>query len=186
MRGARASTSHFTWTVRNVKVLDEFNTCGLLGISYPQESYNDATLVIPDSSCVIDSVQQIARSWGWKVEKRPMPYTELPDFCEVLGAGTAVGLVAIRSITRRGLKLRTPLPPHARVSSTSEDLETITYVPDDNQAGGPVVSRLNVELKALQSGKVADRSGWLHEVQAEDTELNCCNEDGAFLPVPVI
>ncbi|KJZ71632.1 hypothetical protein HIM_08944 [Hirsutella minnesotensis 3608] len=64
------------------------------------------TPIVPDSKCAIDSitsdsVQQIGRSFGWTVEKRPIKYTELPYFCEVVGTGTAVGLVPIRSITRR-------------------------------------------------------------------------------------
>ena len=39
----------------------------------------------------------MARSWGWKVEKRRIRFTELPESSEIFGAGTAVGLVPIRS-----------------------------------------------------------------------------------------
>lgn len=55
----------------------------------------EVTLVVPDSACAIDSVtndsiQRIGRSFGWDVGKRPVRYAELPNFDEVLGAGTAV------------------------------------------------------------------------------------------------
>lgn len=52
--------------------VDEFSTSGFIGALVEGEK---VTLVVPDSKAVIDSVtsdsvQQIARSFGWKVEKR--------------------------------------------------------------------------------------------------------------------
>jgi branched-chain amino acid aminotransferase len=52
--------------------IDEFSTSGFIGALVDGE---DVTLVVPDSKCVIDSVtsesiQEIAKSYGWKVEKR--------------------------------------------------------------------------------------------------------------------
>jgi len=54
--------------------VDEFSTSGFIGARVDGE---DVTLVVPDSkSCIdsvtSDSVQQIAKSFGWKVEKRPV------------------------------------------------------------------------------------------------------------------
>jgi branched-chain amino acid aminotransferase len=54
--------------------VDEFSTSGFIGAVVDGE---DVTLVVPDSKAVIDSVtsdsvQQIARSFGWRVEKRPV------------------------------------------------------------------------------------------------------------------
>lgn len=58
--------------------IDEFSTSGFIGVKKDGESY---TLVVPDSKNVIDSVTsdaclEIARSFGWKVEKRSvsLPY----------------------------------------------------------------------------------------------------------------
>ena len=86
--------------------VDEFSSCGFLGVKrqFPgardDDDYDDVILVIPDSpyaidSATSDSVQHIARSWRWSVEKRRIPYTELPDFSGIIGAGTAVGLIPI-------------------------------------------------------------------------------------------
>ncbi|KAG6040887.1 hypothetical protein E4U41_006735, partial [Claviceps citrina] len=90
--------------------IDEFSTSGFIGVKMAEGAAAGAgagadgadggggvTLVVPDSSCVIDSVtsdtvQHIARSFGWTVEKRPVLYSELPSFAEVLAAGTAAAL----------------------------------------------------------------------------------------------
>ena len=163
--------------------VDEFSLCGFLGVKHSSYGAGDdgdddnddnVTLVVPDSPCAIDSltsvsVQRIARSWGWKVEKRPVRYTELPAFSEILGAGTAVGLVAIRSITRRGTTARLPTSP--RVLVESNESETIIYIPDDQQGGGPVFQKLLAQFKAIQLGKVQDEFGWRFEVQAKYKEL---------------
>jgi branched-chain amino acid aminotransferase len=52
--------------------IDEFSTSGFIGVLVDGQNI---TLVVPDSNCVInsitsESVQHIARSFGWKVEKR--------------------------------------------------------------------------------------------------------------------
>ncbi|PHH58641.1 hypothetical protein CDD80_2072 [Ophiocordyceps camponoti-rufipedis] len=80
------------------EVVDEFSTSGFIGVVGEGE---DVTLVVPDSRCAIasvtsDSVMVLARSFGWKTERRPVPYTELPVFSEVMAAGTAAGLLPIR------------------------------------------------------------------------------------------
>lgn len=63
--------------------VDEFSLCGFLGVKRPSHGVgddvgdddDDVTLVVPDSQCAIesltsDSVQHIARSWGWKVHRK--------------------------------------------------------------------------------------------------------------------
>jgi len=57
-------------------VVDEFSTSGFIGALKDGE---DVTLVVPDSKNVIksvtsDSVCQIAKSFGWKVEARPVRF----------------------------------------------------------------------------------------------------------------
>ncbi|KAF2475998.1 branched-chain-amino-acid aminotransferase 5 [Lindgomyces ingoldianus] len=144
--------------------VDEFSTCAFIGVRSQGSSDDDVTLVVPDSPCVIDSVtsdsmQHIARSNGWKVEKRSIQYAELPAFSEVLGAGTAVALVPIRSITRR-------------VMGASAESETVRYLPDDQHSGGLVYLKLLAQLEGIQRGKVQDEFGWRFEVRAEDQDIH--------------
>ena len=60
--------------------IDEFSTSGFIGIKGDAAEGKDVTLVVPDSKNVINSVTsdsafKIAKSWGWKVEKRPVRQT---------------------------------------------------------------------------------------------------------------
>ncbi|KAI7254662.1 branched-chain amino acid aminotransferase, partial [Hortaea werneckii] len=56
--------------------IDEFSTSGFIGVRGDASKEGESvTIVVPDSKNVIksvtsDSVCQIAKSWGWKVEKR--------------------------------------------------------------------------------------------------------------------
>lgn len=168
--------------------VDEFSLSGFLGIKYKPSSMNgsqngthdgiqngkrgrgEVTLVVPDSTSALDSltsesIQQIAKSWGWKVEKRPVSYTELPDFDEVVATGTAVGLTSIRSICRRGRTLENRLPPSLRVISDPKNAsEIIRYIPDEQEGGGPIFRALLEYLRAIQFGKEHDCFEWLCRV----------------------
>ncbi|KAH7369648.1 branched-chain-amino-acid aminotransferase 5 [Rhexocercosporidium sp. MPI-PUGE-AT-0058] len=170
--------------------IDEFSTCGFLGVLYPENDANDVTIVLPDSPSVIDSitsdsVQHIARSWGWKVEKRPIPYTKLASFNEVLGAGTAVGLVPIRSITRKYKSFPAAAQSNTRSLAHAAGFETVSYMPDEQQGGGPVHSKLIAELRAIQLGIVADKFGWRCEVEEKDKLLDASAPNAAVVPMPV-
>ncbi|KAK4132766.1 branched-chain amino acid aminotransferase II [Trichocladium antarcticum] len=150
---------------RRHEEVDEFSTSGFIGALVEGEQ---VTLVVPDSVAVIDSVtsdsvQQIGKSFGWKVEKRSIRYSELPTFTEVMAAGTAAGLVPIRSITRRS----TSLPKHSRVSSKDGE-ETITYILDGNEEPGAVCVKLLSQLKGIQVGELEDKFGWRFDVTEED------------------
>ncbi|KAK1249335.1 hypothetical protein MKX07_002851 [Trichoderma sp. CBMAI-0711] len=153
--------------------IDEFSTSGFIGVKAgTDDDENDVTLVVPDSKCVIDSVTsnsvlELARSYGWKVEKRPIKYAELPSFSEVFAAGTAAALVPIRSITRRGTK---GLADGPKVTRTDKDggAETVTYIPDGVEDAGPVCLKVLTALKSIQLGKVEDKFGWRFAVSEED------------------
>ncbi|KAF4981663.1 hypothetical protein FZEAL_2550 [Fusarium zealandicum] len=137
--------------------IDEFSTSGFIGAKV---SGDDVTLAVPDSHCVIDSVtsdsiQEIGRSYGWKVEKRSIKYAELSEFSEIFAAGTAAALVPIRSITRR----------------TSGKDETVTYIPDGQEEPGPLFSKLLKHLKDIQLGKAEDKFSWRFPVSAEDKKI---------------
>ncbi|KAJ4386150.1 hypothetical protein N0V93_009043 [Gnomoniopsis smithogilvyi] len=159
--------------------VDEFSLCGFLGVLRAEGGKEDITLVVPESSCAIDSltsdsVQTIAKDWGWKVIRRPVSYAELPTFSEVLGAGTAMGMVPIRSITRRRGSSVSQLAAGSRVlidGDKETGTETVVYIPDDQEAGGPVFQKLSTMFRALQLGKEEDKFGWRFEVQAKDGDL---------------
>ncbi|KAI7038487.1 branched-chain amino acid aminotransferase [Hortaea werneckii] len=132
--------------------IDEFSTSGFIGVRGDASKEGESvTIVVPDSKNVIksvtsDSVCQIAKSWGWKVEKRSIKYEELPQFNEVLAAGTAAALVPIKSITMR---------------SKGDEFK---YQGGGDEPG-PAIVKLLAQLKGIQSGKVKDTFGWCQEVQ---------------------
>ena len=133
--------------------IDEFSTAGFVGVKQEGDQY---TLAVPDSKSVIasvtsDSVCHLARSFGWKVECRPILYEELPTFTEVMAAGTAAALVPVRSITMesRGDKF--------------------TYQ-EERREPGPACTRLLTTLKNIQQGKAKDEFGWLDYVKEHQSD----------------
>ena len=129
-------------------VIDEFSTSGFIGVKQQGE---DFTLVIPDSKNAIksvtsDSICQIAKSFGWTVEHRPVKYEELPSFTEVMAAGTAAALVPIKSITLKSKN------------------DKITYQGGSSEPG-PAILKLLARYKGIQSGKEEDSFGWRSYVE---------------------
>lgn len=128
--------------------VDEFSTSGFIGIHKEGEEY---TVVVPDSRSVIksitsDSVCEIAKSFGWKVEFRSIKYDEISTFSEIMAAGTAAALVPIKSITMR----------------SKNDKFTYQGGADDP---GPACTKLLTTLKSIQQGKMKDSFGWLDHVK---------------------
>jgi branched-chain amino acid aminotransferase len=130
--------------------IDEFSTAGFVGIKRPADGRT--VMVVPDSRAVIksvtsDSACELARSFGWTLERRPIKTEELPDFSEVMAAGTAAALVPVKSITFRSAGV------------------VHRYLGQDGKPG-PANVRLLTALKGIQQGKVADPFGWLEYVEA--------------------
>jgi branched-chain amino acid aminotransferase len=147
--------------------VDEFSTSGFIGIhGNPEEG---CTIVVPDSKNVIKSVTsnticEIAKSWGWKVERRPVSrsilsilthptksrtqikYNEIGTFTEIAAAGTAAALVPIKSITMRSKN------------------DTFKYQGGGDEPG-PAVVKLLAQLKGIQQGKIKDEFGWVEQVR---------------------
>ncbi|KAM3414666.1 putative branched-chain-amino-acid aminotransferase TOXF [Cercospora zeina] len=129
--------------------VDEFSTSGFIGIhGNPEEG---CTMVVPDSKNVIKSVTsnticEIAKSWGWKVEQRPIKYNEISTFTEIAAAGTAAALVPIKSITMRSKN------------------DIFKYQGGGDEPG-PAVVKLLAQLKGIQQGKIADAFGWVEQVR---------------------
>ncbi|KAL2284686.1 hypothetical protein FJTKL_08772 [Diaporthe vaccinii] len=156
--------------------VDEFSTSGFLGALVDGDN---VTIVVPDSNNVIksvtsESVQRIAETFGWKVEQRSIKYAELPNFQEVMAAGTAASLVPIRSITRR-LASSDPKSWAATVKShprlaldPAKGEETVTYIPEGQEDAGPLTLKLLTQLKGIQAGKVEDKLGWCAKLSDED------------------
>ncbi|KAG5770500.1 hypothetical protein H9Q72_002665 [Fusarium xylarioides] len=137
--------------------IDEFSTSGFIGV---KDNGGQVTLAVPDSKCVIesvtsDSIQELARSYGWAVEKRPIKYEELKEFTEVFAAGTAAALVPIRSITRR--------------VGGGEDV--VTYIEDGREEPGPLFEKLLTHLKDIQLGRAEDSFGWRYPVGEKDKKI---------------
>ena len=133
-------------------VIEEFSTSAFIGIRKDQGQF---TLVVPDSKNVIksvtsDSVCEIARSIGWKVECRPISYDELPSFSEIIAAGTAAALVPIKSISMKSRN------------------DKFYYREGSDEAGPAAVKLLSI-LKGIQQGKIEDSFGWLEYVKEPDT-----------------
>ncbi|KAL4744506.1 hypothetical protein BDW72DRAFT_188363 [Aspergillus terricola var. indicus] len=132
--------------------IDEFSTSGFVGIKYTGAGGEGKgyTLVVPNSQCIIKSVTStsvvdVARSLGWRVEVRPIPYGELEFFDEVLAVGTAAMITSIRSITHR-----------------SKD-QVFRYKTSDEP--GSACEKLSTHLKGIQKGDEKDSFGWLKRVE---------------------
>lgn len=127
--------------------IEEFSTSAFLGVRKDGDSY---TICVPESKNVIksvtqDSVCEIARTKGWKVDVRRILYDELDVFTEVMACGTAAALVPLKSL------------------HTKSNGQRITYLESDEP--GPVCKELLQTYKAIQSGKISDPYGWLDYVQ---------------------
>ncbi|KAI9677274.1 MAG: hypothetical protein M1829_002616 [Trizodia sp. TS-e1964] len=128
--------------------IDEFSTSGFIGVK-KTGSEHQFKLVVPNSKSAIksitsDSICEIAKLQGWEVESRPVPYSELSAFAEVLAAGTAAALVPIKSITRL---------------SSNEKFDYLS-----GEEPGPCFTFLLDKLKGIQLGKLPDPHGWCVKV----------------------
>ncbi|KIW30646.1 branched-chain amino acid aminotransferase [Cladophialophora immunda] len=136
--------------------IDEFSTSGFLGV---RKDGDKTTIVVPDSKNVIKSVTsesacQIAKDlFGYSVEKRRIDYSELPQFTEIMAAGTAASLVPIKSITMK---------------SKGDKFE---YPVNEKLDPGPVCAQLLSTLKGIQMGKVKDQFGWNMKVTEPPKEF---------------
>ncbi|OJJ42480.1 hypothetical protein ASPZODRAFT_137282 [Penicilliopsis zonata CBS 506.65] len=133
--------------------IDEFSTSGFLGVRMEKNAGQEdqVVLVVPKSDNIInsvtsDSVLEIGKALGYQVEHRPVKYTELSTFSEVMAVGTAAALVPIRSIKHK---------------SRAED-----FVFTEDKTAGPICQKLYAELTSVQRGDSEDRFGWCFEVES--------------------
>lgn len=119
--------------------VDEFSTSNFLGL---KTSGEETTLVVPESTSILKSVTtksvvELAKSFGWDVEKRAVPVEEISEFSEIMSVGTAAVISPIKSVTYQGKKL----------VQLSEEC-------------GPGSQRVLKALRAIQTGDAEDTFGW--------------------------
>ncbi|KAF2106760.1 aminotransferase [Lophiotrema nucula] len=150
---ARAQGFHVTLHLdaQTRTCIEEFSTSGFIGIKKIGES---VLVVVPDSKNIVqsitsDSCLELARSYGWKVEKREIPWSECKFFDEVIAVGTAASLLPIKLLAR---------------PSTGEKFvygETV----------GECTLKLATGLRNIMRGKIADEFGWVSVVEEKDLLL---------------
>lgn len=129
----------FYLDAKEKKYIDECGAANFIGIK-------DNTYVTPLSSSILPSItnnslQQIARDMGMKVEVRPVPEEELSTFEEAGACGTAAVISPIERI---------------------DDIEMgKSYVFSKDGKPGPVCTKLYENLRAIQYGDAPDLYGWV-------------------------
>lgn len=120
------------------KYIDECGPANFFGI-------RNNTYVTPASQSILPSItnkslQDLAKSFGMKVEVRPVPLEELADFEECGACGTAAVIT----------------PIHRMV----DEEKNVTYTFGDADTPGPVTTRLYETLVGIQTGDLEDTFGW--------------------------
>ena len=131
------------------KYVDEVGTMNMMFVI-------DGTLVTPtlDQGTILagitrESVLQIARDLGWKVEERRIPLEEIVEASEngklddCFGTGTAATIAPVGRIGR-------------------DDGKDIII---NNDTVGPFAKKMYEELLGIQYGKKEDKYGWTVEIQ---------------------
>jgi branched-chain amino acid aminotransferase len=120
------------------KYVDEFGTSNFIGVTH------DNRYVTPDSHSILPSItnlslQVIAEDIGMKVEKRPVPITEMPSFAEIGACGTAAVITPVYSITYG---------------------ENVYTFGKENEAGKNLTNFFKT-IQGIQYGEIEDRHGWM-------------------------
>ena len=129
----------FYLDAKEKKYIDECGAANFIGIK-------DNTYVTPLSTSILPSItnnslQQIAKDMGMKIEVRPVPEEELSTFEEAGACGTAAVISPIERI---------------------DDLEMgKSYVISKDGKPGPVCTKLYEKLRAIQYGDAPDLYGWV-------------------------
>ncbi len=118
--------------------IDEFSTSNFIAITA------DKRYVTPSSTSILKSItnkslQALAEDFGFTVEQRPIPFSEIDQFVEVGACGTAAVITPIYSITKG-------------------DKE---YTFGSKDKAGETLTRLYNELQGIQYGEIEDRHGWM-------------------------
>ncbi|KAE8302733.1 Branched-chain amino acid aminotransferase [Giardia duodenalis] len=133
--------------------VEEFSTSNFFGIKDIQRDgagkIVSCTYVTPKSPSILPSItnktlrELISQYFGWKVDVREVPFTEVKTFQECGATGTAVVVTPIASITR---------------GST-----VIDFLQSDDQVG-EVTKLLYETVQGIQYGVIPDRFNWNHYI----------------------
>ena len=128
---------------REKKYIDEAGPANFFGIK-------GNTYVTPDSRSILPSItnmslMKLAEDIGMKVERRPVPIDELPEFDETGACGTAAVITPIRKIV-------------------DPDQNKIYQYCEENTPG-PISSKLYHRLTAIQTGDEVDKFRWISYVE---------------------
>ncbi|PKP49601.1 MAG: branched chain amino acid aminotransferase [Bacteroidetes bacterium HGW-Bacteroidetes-1] len=118
------------------KYIDEAGPANFFGIK-------NGTYITPKSNTILPSITNksieiIATDLGLKVERRPVPMTELESFDEVGACGTAAIISPIKKIVDRETK------------------KVYQY----GETAGPYSTKIYKTLKGIQEGEIEDIHGW--------------------------
>ncbi|WYZ36332.1 hypothetical protein EsH8_XII_000082 [Colletotrichum jinshuiense] len=127
--------------------IEEFSTSGFVGIR--SDGNRPVTVLVSESDTVldsitVDSIAVLAKSFGWRVERRLIGLVELETMVEVIAAGTASGALSVSQIYRK---------------STGEKF--------DFASGGCYHHKLFTALGGIQRGVEQDRYGWCRIVDVD-------------------
>lgn len=133
--------------------IDEFSTSNFVALTYPSQSDNTPVFVAPESPSILNSVTkqslvQLAKSFGWKVENQIVPFTDITDnrFEEIAACGTAAVITPVKTIERGGVTYQI---------GTEKTREAI----------GAGFLRLFTEMRGIQNGDIADPYGWMQPAE---------------------
>ncbi|ORY64608.1 aminotransferase [Leucosporidium creatinivorum] len=131
--------------------VDEFSTSNFLAIKKQADASQRKTLVVPESESILKSVTtkaiiQIAKDFGWAVERRRVLFQEVKDglFEEVAACGTAAALTPVRSITYH---------------DSPETTKKVSI--GDGENAGPGFLSILTQLTGIQSGVQEDKHDWV-------------------------
>ena len=109
----------------------------------------DGTIVTPKSGSILPSITRrslihIAEHiLGMKVEERPVPFAELPEFAECGLCGTAAVISPVGSVTHG---------------------DQVIMLPSGMEHMGPVLQKLYDTLRGIQLGTVEAPEGWIRKI----------------------
>lgn len=125
------------------KYIDECGAANFYGIK-------NNTYITPASESILPSItnktlQQLVKDMGMKVERRPVPLEEIPEFEEAGACGTAAICAPIEQI---------------------DDLDTgITYSLAPDGKPGPITTALYNSIRAIQYGEAPDTHNWCEIIE---------------------
>ncbi|OZJ03086.1 hypothetical protein BZG36_03900 [Bifiguratus adelaidae] len=126
--------------------IDEFSTSNFVAVSQPDSS-KQPTLVTPNSPSILRSITRIslfdlAKSFGWGIEERPIAFAEVAEnkFTEAAACGTAAVITPVKKIVKG-----------TNEYTVGEGRDTI----------GPCLERLYTVYRGIQNGDIEDTFGWM-------------------------